>query len=56
MDAGGNPREGWMAVIPMGVLILITTYIVGGPVEFVNLVHRWGTDFFSYVANVIKHL
>ena len=29
MDAAGNPREGWMAIVPVTVLVLIVTYVLG---------------------------
>ena len=56
MDASGSTREGWMAIIPVTVLVLIVMYVVGGPVAFVNIVHQWGSEFVGYVSSVVKHL
>ena len=56
MNTSGSAREGWMALIPVTVLVMIVMYVVGGPVAFVNVLHRWGTDFVAYVSNIVKHL
>jgi hypothetical protein len=56
MDATGTPREGWMAIIPLTVMILIVMYIVGGPLQFVNLVTQWSEDIVHSVGNWVKHL
>lgn len=56
MDVGGNTREGWIAVIPLTVFILIMTYVVGGPVAFANLAYEWGADIVSSVSHFVRHL
>jgi hypothetical protein len=56
MDTAGNPREGWMALIPLTVMLLIVMYIVGGPREFINLVAQWSEDVVQSVGNWVQHL
>ena len=56
MDASGSAREGWMAFIPLTVLLFIVMYVMGGPAQFVNVVAYWITDMASYVVSWLKHL
>jgi hypothetical protein len=56
MDTIGSSREGWIAIIPITVMILIVIYIVGGPTQFVHLVSQWSEDVVQSVGNWIKHL
>jgi len=54
MDVSGKPYEGWMAAIPLAVLILFVVATMGGPTEFVNTVSLWFGDLSHYVARWIK--
>lgn len=56
MDATGNSREGWMALIPLSVITFIIMYVVGGPAAFVHFMQQWISDVVTYVADVIKYL
>ena len=56
MDTSGSTREGWMTFVPVTVLLFIVMYVMGGPVNFVNVIAQWSMDFVSYVAGWIKHL
>ncbi|MEO7133760.1 MAG: hypothetical protein ABI024_06025 [Vicinamibacterales bacterium] len=56
MDASGSSHEGWMTVLPVGVLVLIVMYVVGGPVAFVNTVSYWAVEFSGAVVSWIKYL
>jgi hypothetical protein len=56
MDVTGSSYEGWMTVVPLVVLVLIVTYVVGGPVAFVNMIGYWFTDLFDAVTSWIKYL
>jgi len=56
MDASGSTREGWMAFVPITVLLFIVMYVMGGPAQFMNLVAQWTFDLVSSIANWIKHL
>ena len=56
MDVTGSSHEGWMTVVPLIVLVLIVTYVVGGPVAFVNMIGGWATDLFNAVTSWIKYL
>jgi len=56
MDTSGSTREGWMAFIPLGVLIFIVVAVLGGPADFIRTVSNWGSDMYSYAAGVIKNL
>jgi hypothetical protein len=56
MDASGRSREGWMIFVPLAVLFFIVSYVVGGPVQFVNLVVQWGGDAVTDITSWIRHL
>ena len=56
MDAAGNPREGWMAVIPLTVFVLLVVYVLGGPVHVVNLVSQWSVALVTAIGNWVRHL
>lgn len=56
MDASGSSHEGWMTFVPLGVLLLVVIYIVGGPVAFVNTVSYWAEEVVSAVAGWVKYL
>jgi hypothetical protein len=56
MDASGSPREGWMTFIPLTVLLFIVVYVMGGPVQFVNVVGYWIVDTATMFVNWMKHL
>jgi hypothetical protein len=56
MDAAGNPREGWMALVPVTVLVLVVTYVLGGPAHVVNFVAQWSMDVVNAFVAWVKHL
>jgi len=56
MDTSGSTHEGWMAVVPVAVLIFIVVVVLGGPAAFIRTVTNWGSDVVGYAAGVIKNL
>lgn len=56
MDTSGKAHEGWMAVIPLSVFVLVVMVMFGGPVAFMNVVSLWVADVASYVGHWIKDL
>jgi hypothetical protein len=56
MDASGSTREGWMIFVPLTVLLFIVSYVLGGPVQFVNVVAQWTGDVTTSILNWVKQL
>lgn len=56
MDASGSTREGWMAFIPLAVLVFIVIYVMGGPTQFVNVMAQWSMDIIHAVVSWVKDL
>ena len=56
MDISGSSREGWMAFVPLAVLLLVVMGVLGGPAQFMNLVSQWSTDIASSVVKWVRHL
>lgn len=40
MRTSGAGREGWMTAVPLGVLVLVATYIAGGPHDLLRIMER----------------
>ena len=55
MRTSGQSHEGWMALIPLSVLLFIVMVALGGPEAFVNTVALFATDAASYTSNWIRH-
>ena len=45
-----------MAFVPLAVLVLIVMGVVGGPLQFMNLVSQWSSDIASSVVRWVRHL
>ncbi len=56
MDVSGKPHEGWMATIPLIVLMLFVIGAMGGPVAFINTLTIWASDIATYVVGWVRHL
>jgi hypothetical protein len=56
MDATGSSHEGWMTAVPLAVLVMIVTYVVGGPVAFVNTITYWGSELIDALVSWLKYL
>jgi hypothetical protein len=54
MRTSGQAHEGWMALIPLSVLLFIVMVAVGGPEAFVTAVSSFATDVIAYVASWIR--
>lgn len=40
MRTSGVGREGWMTMIPLGVLVLFALFIAGGPHDLLRMMER----------------
>lgn len=56
MDTSGRPREGWMTMVPLAVLIAFVMLALGGPVSFMTVVTNWASDVIEAVMRFFKHL
>jgi len=50
----GQSHEGWMAFIPLTVLLFIVVVVLGGPEAFVNTIGSFAINVIFYVTNWIK--
>ena len=55
MRTSGHGNDGWMALIPLTVLLFIVMVALGGPDAFVTTVAGFATDAISYTASWIRH-
>ena len=44
METSGRPREGWMALVPLGAFVLFVVSASGGPHAFVRDATFWLRD------------
>ncbi len=51
----GQSHEGWMALIPLSVLLFIVMVALGGPEALVNTVRSFATDAITYTARWVKN-
>ena len=56
MDTSGKPHEGWMALIPLTVLVAIVMVALGGPEAFMNTLRDWTTDLLGTAEGWVKSL
>lgn len=56
MDISGRAREGWMALIPLTVLIGVIVIVLGGPTAFLRTLTEWSLDLKSFVVGVVKNM
>jgi hypothetical protein len=56
MDTSGKAHEGWMALIPLTVLVAIVMVALGGPEAFVNTLRDWTADLLGTAARWVKSL
>jgi len=56
MQTSGKPHEGWMTFIPLTVLLIVVIGVLGGPVQFANIVSGWVSDVTDYVWSWLRHL
>jgi len=54
-STSGQAHEGWMALIPLSVLLFIVMVALGGPEAFVNTVASLATDAMTYTASWIRN-
>ena len=54
MDGTGKPFEGWMALIPLVVLALLVTTMLGGPVALANDVGYWLSEAVAAAGSWLK--
>ncbi len=50
MDATGRAREGWLAIVPMAVLVVFIVVGLGGPMALINVILDWATDLSSMLV------
>jgi len=50
----GQSHEGWMALIPLTVLLFIVVVVLGGPEAFVNTIGSFAIDAIAYGTNWLK--
>ena len=50
----GQSHEGWMAFIPLTVLLFIVVVVLGGPEAFVNTIGSFAIDAIAYGTNWLK--
>jgi hypothetical protein len=55
MRTSGQAHEGWMALIPLSVLLFIVMVAFGGPDAFVTTVVTFATDAITYAAGWIRN-
>ena len=55
MRTSGQSHEGWMALIPLSVLLFIVMVALGGPDAFVSTVTSFATDAIAYTARWIRN-
>ena len=56
MTTSGQPREGWMAIIPASVFVIFVVIIMGGPNSLLNTMGVWADDVVTAVAAWLKGL
>ncbi len=56
MRTSGQSHEGWMAFIPLSVLLFIVMVALGGPDAFVRTITTFAADFITYGSRWIKSL
>ena len=54
-STSGQAHEGWMALIPLSVLLFIVMVALGGPEAFVNTAASFATDAMNYTASWIRN-
>jgi hypothetical protein len=55
MRTSGQGHEGWMALIPISVLLFIVMVAFGGPDAFVNTVASFAADAMTYTSRWIRN-
>ena len=55
MRTSGESHEGWMALIPLSVLLFIVMVAFGGPETFANIVASFAIDAVNSTASWIRN-
>ena len=55
MRTSGHGNDGWMALIPLTVLLFIVMVAFGGPETFANMVANFAIDAVNSTASWIRH-
>jgi hypothetical protein len=56
MESTGKAHEGWMAMIPLVVLVFLVIIMLGGPIAVINDVALWASDAATAVGGWLKSL
>ena len=56
MRTSGQSHEGWMALVPLSVLLFIVMVALGGPEAFVRTVSTFAADVITYGSRWVKSL
>ena len=56
MRTSGQSHEGWMALIPLSVLLFIVMVALGGPESFVRTVTAFAADTMTSVSRWVRNL
>ena len=56
MRTSGQSHEGWMALVPLSVLLFIFAVALGGPDAFVRTITTFATDAITYGSRWLRSL
>lgn len=56
MRTSGQSHEGWMALIPLSVLLFIVMVALGGPEAFVRTVTTFAAEAMTSVSRWVRDL
>ncbi len=56
MRTSGQSHEGWMALIPLSVLLFIVMVALGGPDTFVRTVTTFAADVITHGSRWLRSL
>ena len=56
MRTSGQSHEGWMAFIPLSVLLFIVLFALGGPEALVRTITTFAVDAMTSVSRWVRHL
>ena len=52
MRTSGSGRDGWMTIVPVGILVFFLVLIAGGPREALVLVEHYLEAFADWVSHL----
>ena len=56
MRTSGQSHEGWMALIPLSVLLFVVMVALGGPDAFVRTITTFAADVIMYGSRWLQSL